>query len=129
METIMETPYLQTSTQNYTKSSKRTNYPLIAVKQELPSTLYRKVAPKNEIILSRTQLREATWLFTQYDMPKPGWLRTRFVINQRRRKLLNEVLWEASLDNCWCGPHCANNDWSGQLHKLWHLVNSRPLCS
>jgi hypothetical protein len=125
----MTIPYLKTNTQNNVKGTKRTNYAPDTVRQELTPTLYRKAASKNEVILSHTQLREASWLFNQYDIPKPGWLRTRFVINQHRRKLLNEVLWEASLDGCWCGPQRVNNDWSGQLHKLWHAINGVSLCS
>lgn len=120
--------YLQTSTQNYTNSLRRSKYTLEPVQQELVPTLQRKVSAKSEITLTRTQLREAVCLFRDYGMVKPGWLRTHIVINQRRRKTLNDVLVEAGLAANWCGnPYCVNDDWSGLLHKLWHAVNGRQL--
>lgn len=92
-------------------------------KPKVGGTLYRKDSSKTQMNITRTQLHEASWLFTQYGLAKPGWLRRQFISNQRRRKLLNQVLWEAGLDRYWCGLQCHSGDWSGELHKLWHQLN------
>jgi hypothetical protein len=98
------------------------------VAQESGTTLLIKVSSKNEIIISADQLREATWLFRQYGLVKPGWLRKQFLINQRRRKLLNDTFREAGMDGLWCGKLSKTDDWVSLLHGVWHEVNGRPPC-
>ncbi len=119
---------LQTSCQNRANVFDGNEHALYSAQQELVPTLRCEVRAKSEVSLTRAQLNEATWLFKQYGLQKPGWLRTRFVVNQRRRKQLNEVLREAGLDSIWCGAHCDANDWSALLHRLWHTVNGRHKC-
>lgn len=114
--------------QNITKDSKCIDY---AINNQTPieaTTLQRKVTTKTEICLEPRQLHETKWLFRQYELPKPGWLRQRFLLNQRRRKCLNDVLSEAQLDGSFCSD-CHNlDDWSGLLHSLWHKVNQEKIC-
>lgn len=125
---IMENLPLQTTTQNNIKNLWGIEYTPGYVQQELAQTLQSKVVEKSEVILTHAQLYEVAWLFKQYDIQKPGWLRRHFVINQRRRKQLNDVLREAGLDGNWCGKRCDTNDWSGLLHSVWHLVNENQPC-
>lgn len=130
MEMQMENSYLESSPQNLSFGAKWAMPALKPRTQELAPTLQRTVVAKNEIVLSQDQLREATWLFKQYGMQKPGWLRKRFYINQHRRKQLNHVLREAGLDRAWCQQLCCNdNEWSGQLHRLWHTIQRGAPCT
>ena len=119
--------HLRTSDQNHDNSDDHAQHQPGAQTAKVGSTLYRKVAPKNEIIITRQQLSDVSWLFRQYDLTKPGWLRTKFISNQRRRKVLNGVLVEAGLDSSCCNASLSS-DWSGQLHSVWHQVNGVPLC-
>ena len=91
-------------------------------------TLQRKVSSKIEIFISREQLMAATWLFNQADKKKPGWLRQKFYINQRRRKTLNVELADAQLNKVYCGHPQNDLDWDGLLHELWHQINGVPSC-
>jgi hypothetical protein len=128
MNMTMQNLSLQTSSQNRANDFGRNQHALCHIQQELVPTLQHKVTAKSEVSLTHAQLREAAWLFKQYDLQKPGWLRTRFVVNQRRRKQLNEVLREAGLDSNWCGTRCDADNWSALLHSLWHSVNGRHIC-
>lgn len=123
----MENSHLKSSQQNQSQTSKPTHYRDSEIGTKHQLTSQRKVVSKNKIIITHAQLREATWLFKQYNLKKPGWLRRRFVVNQRRRKLLNDVLSEASLDQSLCKVSIAK-DWSGLLHALWHQINEVPPC-
>ena len=87
-----------------------------------------EVKNKNEIIICDAQFKEIKWLFSQYDIEKPGWLRRKFRINQRRRKCLNDVIGEAQLDRIYCDTECLNGDWSMQIHHIWHDINGVIRC-
>lgn len=120
--------HLKNSQQNRSDEAKR---PTTHVGQEKPKTgsvLQRRFPSKTEITLNPAQRREAAWLFKQYDRPKPRWLRKKFLIDKYRRKKLNNVLCLAGLDGYACGTPCANEDWSGEVHTLWHKINGKPLC-
>lgn len=91
-------------------------------------TLQRKVSSKIEITITPQQLGAVTWLFKQADEKKPGWLRQKFHINQRRRKTLNIELVDAQLDRAYCGHPQNDLDWDGFLHQLWHQINGVPTC-
>lgn len=91
-------------------------------------TLQRKVSSKIEITITPQQLGAASWLFFQASVPKPGWLRQKFYINQRRRKILNIELVDAQLDKVYCGHRQDPEDWDGLLHQLWHQINGVSLC-
>jgi len=87
-----------------------------------------KVSSKIEITITPKQLTAATWLFRQYDLKTPSWLRQKFHINQRRRKTLNVELIDAQLDRAYCGQTQNDLDWDGLLHQLWHQINGVPSC-
>lgn len=91
-------------------------------------TLQRKAKSKIEITITQKQLLAATWLFKQANKKKPGWLRQKFHINQRRRKHLNYELWEAQLDKEYCGHGQDNDGFFSPLHELWHQINGVPPC-
>ncbi len=88
----------------------------------------REVSPKIEIKLGRKQLNETQWLFTQYGLKKPTWLRGKFLLNQYRRKCLNDNLREAQLDKAYCFKCTCADDWSSLLHSLWHEINKVDKC-
>lgn len=92
------------------------------------TTLQRKVSSKIEIKITRKQLIAATWLFKQANKQKPGWLRQKFYINQRRRKTLNVELVDAQLDRVYCGQGQDNDGFFSPLHELWHQINGVPSC-
>lgn len=118
----------ETHPQNQPNGSNHTSY---ASDHQTPisgSTLQRKASSKIEITISPQQLGAITWLFKQADERKPGWLRQRFYINQRRRKTLNVELIDAQLDRVYCGHPQNPNDWDGLLHQLWHQINGVPSC-
>lgn len=125
----MEKINLETSHQNLTFYSGSTNTPLTALKPTSEPTLQLKVKPKSEIIITRAQLYWATYLFKQYGLAKPHWLRRQFIINQRRRKLLNDVLYEANVGSDFCEQYTSTCDWSHHLHSFWHTVNGVQLCT
>lgn len=128
MEIVMKNLYLKSSQQNRTQVPDPAYYRDVAQKPKQGSTLQRKVFSKSQIIITRPQLHEAAWLFKKYGLPKPGWLRERFRINQRRRRTLNGALREAGLDRVLCDSPVATQGWSGLLHTLWHQVNEVKLC-
>jgi len=96
--------------------------------RKLGSTLQRKVSSKNEIILTKEERKEAAWIFRQYDLPIPGWLRQRFLVNRKRRKIIKEVWSKAGLDGDFCWMLCSADDWSGAAHRVWHKANGGSLC-
>ncbi len=91
-------------------------------------TFYRKVGPKRYIILTQQQVCEVKRLYEDSKTLKPGWVRRKFAINQRRRKELNNILFEAGCDDSICGKVAPENDWSYQLHIVWHLINEKLIC-
>ncbi len=92
------------------------------------TTLQRKVSSKIEITITPKQLLAATWLFKQAELKKPGWLRQKFYINQRRRKTLNVELVDAQLDRVYCGHGQDNDGFFSPLHELWHQINGVSSC-
>jgi len=118
-----ENSHLGSSPQNGGRSYESPQYRNRPEKSKKPSTSHRKVTRKKEISLSPEQYKEASWLFRQYEKTKPGWLRRRTVINQRRRKLLNDIWREAGLDGKWCWLLYGSDDWSGVAHSVWHQIN------
>lgn len=91
-------------------------------------TLQRKVSGKIEITITPKQLLAAIWLFKQAELKKPGWLRQKFYINQRRRKTLNVELVDVQLDRVYCGHGQDNDGFFTPLHELWHQINGVPSC-
>ncbi len=119
---------VESSTQKVQKQTGRTNYAPSTQTQVLSTTSQRNVSPKIEITLGRKQFNETRWLFNQYGQKTPSWLRCKFLLNQYRRKCLNDNLREAQLDKAFCG-HCHDkSDWSGLLHTLWHDINGGSSC-
>jgi hypothetical protein len=92
------------------------------------TTSQMKVSSKIEITITPQQLIAATWLFKQAEEKKPGWLRQKFLIDQRRRKTLNVELVDAQLDRAYCGHPQNDLDWDGLLHQLWHQINGVSPC-
>lgn len=124
MENIKEVSRIQ----NNANSTERTNYAPSTQSAVLDPTSQSKVSPRIEIKLGRKQLYETQWLFTQYGLSKPTWLRGKFLLNQYRRKCLNDNFREAQLDQAFCGK-CSNyEDWAGLLHGVWHDINRSPSC-
>lgn len=119
---------VESPTQNIQKQHKHMNDALSTHSQVLNPTLQRKVSSKIEITLGREQFNETRWLFNQYGLKTPSWLRGKFLLNQSRRKCLNDNLREAQLDKVFCGQCHDKDDWSGLLHSLWHDINGSPLC-
>lgn len=124
----MKNSHLRNSQQNRSISSKRPRYNVNRPKPVKVSSLQIKDRPKIEIVISSQQLKEISWLLKSYEIAKPGWLRCYFRLNQRRRKLLNDVLVESGCDSFMCGTITDTKDWSHDLHAIWHAINERPLC-
>ena len=120
--------YQETLPQNSFYASNHTNTQLLANTPILAPTLYREVTTKKEISITRRQLAEITKLYSDSFSKKPGWLRQKFYIDQRRKKHLNNLLYESGLDNSWCGHCCAMDNWAGMLHSFWHEINGEQLC-
>lgn len=91
-------------------------------------TSQMKVSSKIEITITRQQLIAAKWLFHQYELKPPSWLRQKFYIDQRRRKCLNVELMEAQLDRVFCNRYRNTDQWYDLLHKLWHDINGGSSC-
>lgn len=106
----------------------RINYAPDTQTAVLDPTLQRRVTNKIEIKLSAEQFSWIRWLFIQYGQVKPGWLRRKFKLNQRRKKLLNDILREAQLDKVMCAQARGGEDWACILHSVWHEVNGVELC-
>lgn len=124
----MKNSHLISAQQNCSISSKRPRHDVNRPKPVRASSLQIKDRPKIEIMISGQQLKEISWLFKSYKMTKPGWLRCHFLLNQRRRKLLNDVLAESACDGLMCGAITDATDWSYDLHAIWHAINEKPLC-
>jgi len=92
------------------------------------TTSQMKVSSKIEITITPEQLSAAKWLFHQYELKPPTWLRQKFYINQRRRKTLNVELTDAQLDRAYCSHRQNPYDWDGHLHQLWHQINGVSSC-
>jgi len=118
----------ESSTQNTQNSSGHTNSVSDHQTPISDTTLQRKVPSKIEIKISPMQLAAAKWLFHQYELKPPTWLRQKFYINQRRRKTLNVELTDAQLNKVYCGHPQNDLDWDGLLHQLWHQINGVPPC-
>ncbi len=124
----MKNSHLKTTTLNHINAPKQPTGRLDTQRHILSSGLQIKDRQKIEILLSASQLKELSWLLKSYDTPKPGWLRRRFRINQRRRKLLNDALVESGCDSFMCGTITDVTDWSYGLHTIWHTINEKQLC-
>ncbi len=81
----------ESSTRNRALGSGCVNSHTALSERKSGSTSQRRVKPKSKIIITKSQRYWAAYLFRQYGLPVPGWLRTSFKINQRRRKLLNDL--------------------------------------
>jgi hypothetical protein len=124
----MESFKEETHAKNKPKQAERTKSAPGSQTPIAGTTLQRTVSAKVEVTITKQQLDAAKWLFKQSGTQKPGWLRQRFYINQRRRKCLNTELLEAQLDGAYCG-HCRNPEtWDGLLHTLWHGINGASPC-
>lgn len=118
----------ESPTTNKQDEQERTNCADSHQKPICRAALQRTVASKIEITITRQQLNDAKWLFEQAGKQKPGWLRRKFKINQRRRKCLNDELIDAQLDKVYCRFDQNPEDWDGLLHLLWHQVNGVESC-
>jgi hypothetical protein len=127
MQTVRKI-HQESSTENRTLGDERINSRTALLERKIGTTSQRKVKSKSEIIITRQQRYWAADLFKQYDLPIPGWLRTRFIINQRRRKLLNDILWEANVGSEHCGQCDKSDDCFYNLHCLWHIVSGGSPC-
>jgi hypothetical protein len=96
--------------------------------RKIGATSQRKVTSKNEIIIGNKCRYWAAYLFRQYGKPVPGWLRASFKINQRRRKLLNDLLKDANVGKTYCGKCQQSDDWDYHLHCLYHILNRGEQC-
>jgi hypothetical protein len=113
--------------QNPPKNAEHTKYALDTQTPIPASTSHRQVKTKIEIKLCE-RFKETRWLYNQYGLKAPTWLRRAFVLNQYRRKSLNDNLLEAQLDKAFCGRYTATDEWYDQLHSVWHDINRRPSC-
>jgi hypothetical protein len=118
----------ESPTQNKQNSSEHINSAFGHQTTIKDTTSQMKVSSKIEITISPMQLAAAKWLFHQYDLKPPTWLRQKFLIDQRRRKTLNVELVDAQLDRVYCGKPQNDLDWDGLLHELWHQINGVPSC-
>ena len=120
--------HLESNGKNRSEVDECNNGTETLLKPKSAPTSQIKVKSKRQIIITKQQRYWAANLFKQYGLPIPGWLRTTFIINQRRRKLLNDILWEANLGSDFCG-HCqSSDDFSYHLHCLYHCVNGGLPC-
>lgn len=119
---------LKSSSKNQAKLAICTEQRLERVSPKVSPTLQGKVSSKNKVTLTRTQYYWTSYLFKNYELKKPGWLRTQFKLNQRRLKQLNKLLWEAAVDKDYCGCCKDISDWSYHLHAVWHLINRVEQC-
>jgi len=115
--------HLESNDSNRYESKVRNNAAVNGLNAKAALTSQGNVKPKRQIIITKSQRYWAAYLFRQYGLPVPGWLRTSFKINQRRRKLLNDLLKEANLGKGYCGQCRQSDDWDYHLHSLWHRVN------
>lgn len=128
MEKAMNSTHLETPTQNKQSKLNHTNTQLLSSKEDLVRTLLLSSKDRTQINLSRQQLDSFIWLYRQYDIKKPGWLRCKFRINRLRKSELNRVLVEAGVDNRYCSNDSFSFDRFDYLHLAWHQINGRSLC-
>ncbi len=114
--------------QNPQESTEHINYAPNTQSAILGTTSQCKVKTKIEICLCDEQHSGLRMLFSDYGLPVPTWLRKKFIVNQYRRKCLNDNLREAQLDKAFCGKWGGTNEWWDSLHSVWHDINGRPLC-
>lgn len=113
--------------QNLWKSAEHTNYAHETPTSISVPTSQSKV--KTKIVIKLCSRFESTrWLYKQYGLKSPSWLRRTFILNQFRRKSINDNLLEAQLDNAFCGKYAATDEWYDQLHSVWHDINMRSSC-
>jgi hypothetical protein len=120
--------HLESNDNNRSESNERNNTADNGIKAKSAPTSQGKVKSKNEIIIGNKCRYWAAYLLKQYDLSVPGWLRTSFKINQRRRKLLNYWLWEANVGKGYCAQCRQSDDWDYWLHRLYHIVNGSTPC-
>jgi hypothetical protein len=125
----MENYKEESTDQNPHEDTGHTNYAPNSPAPISDSTSQRKVKTKIEIKLGYERFNTTRWLYNQYGLKTPTWLRRTFILNQFRRKSLNDNLLEAQLDNAFCGSYTATDEWYDQLHSVWHDINRRPLCA
>ena len=119
---------VESHSQNNNNPAEYTDYADGSKKTALGTTSQRKVPPKNEISITCTQRKWVAYLYEQYGLKTPGWLRQKLRLNQRRVKNLNDVFWEATVDGDYCGRCNDTDDWSYHMHHVWHLANGVELC-
>ena len=124
----MKMLHLETLPKNHQQTDKYINTRLVANTQVTAATLQREVVSKTEFSITRRQLIELNKLHADSFTAKPGWLRQSFKLNQRRKKHLNNILYESGLSGDWCGHSCDMQDWAGMLHMFWHSINGVPKC-
>ncbi len=120
--------YQESSTGNRASDDGCVNGCIVLTERKTASTLQGKTRRKNEIIITREQRKEASWLIKQAGYPAPAWLRQQFIANRERRSLINKVWKDAGLDGDFCYLVCRDDGWSGLVHQLWHQVNGVPPC-
>lgn len=118
----------ESRTQNMQDGSGRINYAPDTQAQVSSPTSQSKVKTKTQITLGSEQFNYTRWLYKQYGYKTPSWLRKSFVINQYRRKSLNDILHEAQLDSVFCGKSTGSSEWHDQLHLVWHDINGGSSC-
>ena len=125
----MKKLHLESHGQNNQNGAERINYATDTQTPILDQTSQRKVKTQTHITLGRERFNYTRWLFTQYGLKKPTWLRGTFLLNQYRRKCLNDNLREAQLDKVFCGKCTGSTEWYDQLHSVWHDINGRASCT
>lgn len=128
MRITMDNPEELSHAQNPAGNIKHISYALGYESLVYDPTSQMRVKTKNEVTLGRERLKETQWLFRQYGLKTPTWLRSKFRLNQSRRKCLNDNLQEAQLDSVYCGRCSNTNEWHDLLHSVWHDINGRPSC-
>jgi hypothetical protein len=114
--------------QNPQECAGRMNYAPSTQRPILAPTLQRRVKPRIVIKLGCKQFDYTRWLYKQYGLKTPGWLRRTFILNQYRRKSLNDNLREAQLDEVYCDKYAGTDEWCDQLHSVWHEINGGSSC-
>lgn len=114
--------------QNPQEGAGRINYAPDTQKPILDPTSQRKVKNQMQVTLGRRRFNFTRWLYKQYGLKTPSWLRSKFLLNQYRRKSLNDNLREAQLDKVFCGKCTDTDEWYDQLHSVWHDINEVQPC-
>lgn len=88
-----------------------------------------RVSSKKEITLTIREHKELLRLVHErVDLENPRWLLRKFKINQCRRKFLNDLLYEAGCSGEICSMVSAYEDWSAELHRVYHRINKSTPC-